>query len=132
MTRVSRWLVHTCTIARPEATGNVDPFNTPEEKLSVKPLLEDVPCRLHNIAPASRPVEIWNPTVQEAVQAEYNLYLDQPQEELTTHDVIVEVKDAAGKLLAEFPLDIILVVPRYGRTGREEFIILYAKRRGRP
>ena len=132
MVRLSRWLVHTCTIARPRVTGNVDPFGTSVEVLPTTPLLEDVPCRLHNIAPSSRPIEIWNPTIQEATQAEYNLYLSHPGEALSTHDVIVEVKDAAGKLLAEYPLDVILVVPRYGRTGREEFVILYAKRRGQP
>lgn len=132
MVRLSRWLVHTCTIERPRATGNVDPFGTQVEELSNTPLLENVPCRLHNIAPSSRPVEIWNPTIQEAIQAEYNLYLSQPEEELSTHDVIVQVKDAADKFLTQYPLDIVLVVPRYGRTGKEEFVLLYAKRRGRP
>lgn len=132
VSRVGRWLVHTCTIERPRQSGNVDAFGSPVEVLSDEPLLENIPCRLHNIAPASRPIEIWNPTVQEAVQAEYNLYIDQPEVEFTPHDIVREVKDAAGKSLAEFPLDIVLVVPRYGRSGNEEYVILYAKRRGKP
>lgn len=128
--RIDRWLVHTCTIEK-TVEAVVDPAGQPTE--SRTHFLPSQPCRLMNIAPQSRPREVTDPTKQSSVVADYNLFLriDQDTENVVERDVVSDIRDDRGHVLIEGPLDIILIVNRYGRDGQfEEYRMLYLKRRG--
>jgi|SRR3990172_4293148 len=128
MARLDRWLVHTCTIERPSETL-ADPFGDPQEVVGV--LQDNVPCRFINIAPTSRPGERQAPAYRGVTDADYNLYLT-TDTVLNERDQVSNVRDEEDRQLAIGPLDVELVINRYGRGGKEEFKLLYLKRRGTP
>ena len=126
--RLDRWLVSTCTIERPVDQGG-DPLGQPVE-LWIE-LLADEPCRLVNISPGSRPEEISDAMKVGAVLADYNLFLHSDRAVVfTERDRVRDVKTASGAIIVGGPLDVILVVDRFGRTGEPEYNILYLARRG--
>ncbi len=124
-TRIDRWLVHTCTIQR-VSEGVLDPFGAPEETWA--DLRTDEPCRLYNISPRSRPREITDPVKQNAVVADYNMFIDSDVE-ITELDRIKDIT-ADTKSLIVGPLDIVLINDHFGREGTREYTMLYLKRRG--
>lgn len=125
MSKLSRWLVHKATIEKCY-DGRPDPFGAAVEQF--QPYLPDLPSRLINTSPQSRPREIWTNQAQGVISADYNLFVE-TEVEITERDRVVAVKDENDRDIVT-NMDIILTVERYARSGIREYTILYLKRRG--